>query len=248
MGNSLPITTTVTVYDSSGSTYKIHVYFIREGGDSTNKWLVSLTPDSYVEKGQTTTAEFVDSAGNKVIASLNVAEIQFDAWGNLVTDAGSDITSLLSLSGGLTAQNVNIDFSALTQYAGSTTINSSGNGNVAGTLSDIQIDSTGTITGLYTNGERLIEAQVAVAQFTNSAGLLKTGTSLYKISSNSGTPVINRAENLGVLITPGALEMSNVNIASEFADMIITQRGFQSNSKLITVGDEMIETAVNMKR
>ena len=89
---------------------------------------------------------------------------------------------------------------------------------------------------------------MAVAQFTNPAGLFKTGTSLYKISANSGAPVINKAENLGVVITPGALEMSNVSLANEFSDMIITQRGFQSNSKLITVGDEMLETAINMKR
>jgi len=87
-----------------------------------------------------------------------------------------------------------------------------------------------------------------VAHFNNSAGLFKTGTSLYKESANSGDPLLIKAGEFGVSIIPGTLEMSNVNIANEFADMIITQRGFQSNAKIITVGDEMIETAVNMKR
>ena len=117
-----------------------------------------------------------------------------------------------------------------------------------GTLKDIQIDSNGIITGEYTDGTRRTEAQVALAHFSNSAGLSKTGTSLYQESANSGTSVTIKAGEYGVVLTPGALEMSNVSIASEFADMIVTQRGFQSNAKIVTVGDEMIETAVNMKR
>ena len=87
-----------------------------------------------------------------------------------------------------------------------------------------------------------------MAQFTNASGLLKTGNSLYQESNNSGTANIKTAADLGVKITPSALEMSNVDIANEFSDMIVTQRGFQSNSKIITVGDEMLETMINMKR
>ncbi|MBR3622769.1 MAG: flagellar hook-basal body complex protein, partial [Selenomonadaceae bacterium] len=147
-----------------------------------------------------------------------------------------------------TTQNVALDFSELTQFSGSTTIGSISNGNTEGVLKEIQIDNTGVITGIYTNNVRRPEAQVALAHFTNAMGLTKTGTSLYRQSDNSGIPVINSATNFGITITPSALEMSNVDVANEFADMIITQRGFQSNSKVITVGDEMIETAINMKR
>ena len=120
--------------------------------------------------------------------------------------------------------------------------------NTGATLQDIQIDSSGIITGIYTNGLRRPEAQVAVAHFTNSAGLTKTGTNLYQESMNSGVSVINKADEFGVVITPGALEMSNVDIGTEFTDMIISQRGFQVNAKIISVGDEMIETAINTKR
>lgn len=82
----------------------------------------------------------------------------------------------------------------------------------------------------------------------NPAGLFKTGTSLYQESANSGTSMTICAGEYGVTITPGALEMSNVDVADEFANMIITQRGFQSNSKIITVGDEMVKTAIDMKQ
>lgn len=259
IGNSLPIATTVKVYDSLGATHEIPVYYIHEGelGDDgsvsySGKWLVSLTPDASVIKGQTTTSKFTDANGNEVTASFDVAEIQFDSSGNMLKT--SDTTGNLNITYNGTgankpdAQNVTIDFTELTQYAGSNTVRSAGNGNVAGTLNEIQIDSSGIITGIYTNGIRRPEAQVAVAHFANLPGLLKTGQNLYKESDNSGVPVINDAEKFGVTITAGALEMSNVDISNEFADMIITQRGFQSNSKIITVGDEMIETAINMKR
>lgn len=117
-----------------------------------------------------------------------------------------------------------------------------------GTLQSVELDASGIITGIYSNGARRPEAQVAVAHFDNSAGLVKKGTSLYQESDNSGAPTIIKAGDFGVTITPGELEMSNVDVAEEFSNMIITQRGFQSNSKIITVGDEMVKTAIDMKR
>ena len=140
------------------------------------------------------------------------------------------------------------NFTGLTQYSGSNSAYPTADGNVAGTLTSISVDTSGVITGTYTNGKNQFEAQVAVAQFTNSAGLTKTGNSLYAESNNSGPANIKTAPDLGLTITPSALEMSNVDLANEFSEMIITQRGFQANSKIINVGDEMLETLVNMKR
>ena len=116
------------------------------------------------------------------------------------------------------------------------------------TLQEIQLDSSGIIIGTYTNGLHRTEAQVAVAHFTNFAALTKIGANLYQENMNSGVSVIDKADEFGVVITPGALEMSNVDIGTEFTDMIISQRGFQANAKLISVGDEMIETAISTKR
>ena len=146
------------------------------------------------------------------------------------------------------ATNMSLDFNGVTQYAGMSTVNATADGNAAGTLSSISVDKSGVIVGTYTNGVKRSEAQVAIAQFTNASGLTKTGNSLYQESNNSGTANVKTASDLGVTITPSALEMSNVDIANEFSDMIITQRGFQSNSKIITVSDEMLETVINMKR
>lgn len=271
VGNSMPVTTTITVYDSLGATHEIPVYFIREGEvkdgvvNSIDQWLVSLSPDSTVKKGDTTTFSFVEDNGTETTVTLPVAEIQFTSSGKLVTNSTSNDapnttrTAELIFTGGSIGtpntnpgepqqQRVQIDFTGLTQFSGNNTINGTSDGNSAGTLKEIQIDSSGVITGIYTNGIRQAEAQVAVAQFTNATGLTKTGNSLYQESNNSGTANIKTASDLGVTITPSALEMSNVDVANEFADMIVTQRGFQSNSKIVTVGDEMLETVINMKR
>lgn len=114
----------------------------------------------------------------------------------------------------------------------------------------MDIDSAGVITGVYTNGVRRAEAQVAVAVFANPSGLTKLGGNLYQDSNNSNVKAVRgqTVESAGAKITPSSLEMSNVDLADQFSDMIITQRGFQSNSKIITVGDEMLETLINMKR
>ena len=92
------------------------------------------------------------------------------------------------------------------------------------------------------------EAQIAVAQFSNAAGLTKVGTTIYQQSNNSGEANVKTVSDFGFTLLSSALEMSNVDLANEFSDMIITQRGFQANSKVTTVSDEMLETLVNMKR
>ncbi len=179
-----------------------------------------------------------------------VSYIYFNEDGSLSSSAtsGSSITLTYSDGNGAAATTSAITFDGLTQYSGNSTAYPSADGNVAGVLQSVSVDTSGIITGTYTNGKRRFEAQVAIAQFTNASGLTKVGTSLYQASNNSGVANIKTAPDLGLTITPSALEMSNVDLANEFAEMITTQRGFQSNSKVITVGDEMLETLVNMKR
>lgn len=119
----------------------------------------------------------------------------------------------------------------------------------AGDLTNISIDTRGVITGFFTNGVSRALAQIALAQFTNPSGLLRTGDNIYETSANSGTPVLGFA---GVSsrssITPGALENSNVDLSQEFTNMIIAQRGFQANARVITTSDEMLNELVNMRR
>ena len=250
-GTSLPITTTATIYDSLGEKHEATVFFTKMGvetasdGRATSKWVVSLDLD-HTTGGAVSTQTSTDTNGIKTTLTMPVGELVFNSSGAYVSGSGN--LQLTLTNGAGSQQTISVSLSNLTQYASGNTLAGTGDGNAAGTLSSVSIDSSGIITGTYTNGVKQAEAQVAVAQFKNASGLTKMGSSLYQESNNSGTVEFNTASVLGVTITPSALEMSNVDIANEFSDMIITQRGFQSNSKIITVGDEMLETLINMKR
>ncbi len=232
-----PSVTTVTVYDSLGGSHDIPVIFTKSA-EKENTWSLSLP-------GGGNSYSYTESDGTTTNVTLDSSELRFSESGTYVDGSGS---LSLQYGNGAFEQMVSLSLSDLTQYVGSSTINAHADGHAAGTLSSVSIDSSGIITGTYTNGVRQAEAQVAIAQFNNPSGLTKTGDSLYQESNNSGTANIKTAADLGVTITPAALEMSNVDIANEFTDMIITQRGFQGNSKIITVSDEMLETLINLKR
>ena len=229
------VTTTVTAYDSLGSAHSIPVLLTKSGD---NTWSLSL-------KGGSNAASITESDGTNTSVTLTSSDLVFNSSGEYVSGSG---TLTCSYTNGAADQTVALNLVGLTQYAGNSTVNATTDGHAAGTLSSVSIDSSGIITGTYTNGVKQNEAQVAVAQFTNASGLEKTGNSLYQQSNNSGTANVKTASDLGVKITPSALEMSNVDIADQFTDMIVTQRGFQSNSKIITVDDELLETVINMKR
>ena len=242
LNNSKPKTTIATIYDSLGNAHNVTIYMTKTEVNSTNgnKWTISLDPAG--TKKQTIT----ESDGTTTTVNMNDLELQFDVNGGLKTGSG---TATLTLTNGAgTNQSVNLTFDDVTQYAGSSTAFATTDGNAAGTLKSVSIDSNGVITGTYTNGLNVQEAQVAIAQFNNASGLTKTGNSLYTESNNSGTPNIGTISDLGCTVTPSSLEMSNVDMASELTDMIVTQRGYQSNSKIITVSDELLETLINMKR
>ncbi|MBQ9377272.1 MAG: flagellar hook protein FlgE [Schwartzia sp.] len=238
---SLPIVTTLSVYDSLGSVHDVSVYFTLTSA-ADDKWEVALSN----AKGYEQTINEPDGSTTTVSIGA-VKELKFQSTG--AYDSGDGTLTLTLTNGSASGQEVTLDLSGLTQYSSGSTISGKADGNAAGTLASVSIDRTGTITGTYTNGEKQIEAQVALQRFTNPGGLTKIGDSLYEESNNSGkSGEPNTAEAIGAKLTPAALELSNVDVANEFTDMIVTQRGFQSNSKVITVSDEMLETIVNMKR
>jgi len=122
-------------------------------------------------------------------------------------------------------------------------------GNSAGVIENFTISSNGEVVGIYTNGEREVLATVGLADFDNPSGLLKVGGNMFSETVNSGIPKFGKpaSGSMGSL-TPGALEMSNVDLSAEFTDMITTQRGFQANSRVITTSDEILQELVNLKR
>lgn len=157
-------------------------------------------------------------------------------------------------------ENIDIDFTGTKWFdnGGSSTIGmdkgdvdgKTGTGKKLGGMIGVFVDTNGKIYGSYDNGNNILLGQIAVAQFANAMGLEKVGDNCYTTTLNSG-----EFDGIGVDITagggtmsPGMLEMSNVDLSSEFTEMITTQRGFQANSRIITVSDTLLEELINLKR
>ncbi len=137
-----------------------------------------------------------------------------------------------------------------TQFGGSTSINAiNQNGSATGTLQSVSVGQDGTVVGAYSNGQVRPIAQVALATFSNAEGLERVGGSAFRSSINSGLAQIGLAGSGGRgLMAPGTLEMSNVDLAEEFTQLIRAQRGFQANSRVVTASDELLQEIVNLKR
>ena len=156
-------------------------------------------------------------------------------------------------------EEIEVDFSELTMYAnsGKTTLegqkggyDGAGRGRAAGSMSGCTVDTTGKIYGIYDNGDQKLLGQVVVANFANVSGLEAIGNSMFAETLNSGE-FDGIGEDISVSggsLKVGVLEMSNVDLAAQFTDMITTQRGFQANSRIITTSDTMLEELINLKR
>lgn len=144
---------------------------------------------------------------------------------------------------------IDVDLSLITQHDGESTARVSQDGHGQGQLKSYNVDSNGSINGVYNNGEIRELARVALASFANPAGLMQQGGTMFKESINSGVADIGKSGDPGLgTIAPSSLEMSNVDLSEEFTDMIVTQRGFQANSRIITTSDEMLQELMNLKR
>ena len=155
--------------------------------------------------------------------------------------------------------DITIDFSASSNVnnEGTSTVSATsgdkdgyGAGRKLGDMTGVSIQNNGMIYATYDNGQSKLLGQIAVASFANASGLAKEGDNLYSATQNSG-----QFDGIGIDITAdggymttGELEMSNVDLSAELTGMIVTQRGFQANSRIITVSDSMLEELVNLKR
>jgi flagellar hook protein FlgE len=146
--------------------------------------------------------------------------------------------------------DVNIDFTNITQFGTPNSITAGQqDGYAPGVLQSFSISQTGVVSGIYSNGSTRDVAQIALCSFRNPAGLLKNGDSMYLDSANSGIPQIGESmTGSRGSISAGTLEMSNVDLSTEFTNMIIAQRGFQANSKTIQTAADMLTTLVNLIR
>jgi flagellar hook protein FlgE len=201
-----------------------------------------------------------DVQGNKVNLSAKFTFVTANQWTVDLTDSiGNtggpytlDFTNGATpvLSGGPAAVNgVAVDLTGVTSFAGLSTITATKqDGSAVGTIQSFTISPDGVLVGTFSNGLKQPLAQLAVASFANPAGLEKGGTSNYRSTPNSGIAQLGTAASGGRgLIQQGALEMSNVDLAQEFTNLIIAERGFQANSRVITTSDELLQDLVNIK-
>lgn len=228
----------VKVVDSTGFTHEIQ--FIAQKIDN-DKWSIGyIVPDG-------------DNYTYKSIQGLE--EVQFDSDGTLSSGAIVDNIEFLltdispNYEGNAAPLVIDLDFSALTQYGSSNSLAvGSIDGNTEGFLEGFDVSQTGEIFGIYTNGNVQLLGQIALAHFSNPEGLTKAGNNLYQVSNNSGVANVGLpGEDAGTIIG-GSLEMSNVDLAEEFTEMIVAQRGFQANTRIITTSDEILQELVNLKR
>ena len=155
------------------------------------------------------------------------------------------------------AGHMTIDFSTVTNYntSGSSTIKavkgdkkSLNTGRAVGEMNGVNVSTDGQIFATYSNGQTKLLGQIASAEFANASGLAKEGDNLYSSTLNSGEATIQDITTDGGYMNTGVLEMSNVDLSREFTEMITTQRGFQANSRIITVSDTLLEELTNLKR
>ncbi|HUX32325.1 MAG TPA: flagellar hook protein FlgE [Gemmatimonadaceae bacterium] len=232
------VDTTITTYDSLGNQHDLKVTAWKTAPDEWD-WQVDPTNLNY------DTTQPSSFGGGKFI---------FNSDGTLDTTA-STIPDITFTPPGADAMDIKLDagsgtVNGLSDFSGSTTaVLSNQDGFTAGTLENFSIDRTGLITGAFTNGVMQPLGQIVLADFNNPGGLLRSGDNMYTATGNSGTAVLGLPlQGSQSMLTSGALEDSNVDLATEFTNMIVAERGFQANSRVITTSDQMLQEVVNLKQ
>lgn len=257
------------IYDSFGNEHMLSVSFRRVVGNP-NQWEATVVIDqdnadyTQTRVGLGTT----DGVGNTFL-------VNFDNYGALqsVTDTAGNVTnpegqvvlqtsfavadSNVDEQGNPYRQTLNINLGTIGSFKDTITQSASKSttkafyqdGYTMGYLDNFKIDSSGIITGVYSNGTNRTIGQIAMATFANDRGLEKAGDNTYVESNNSGMARIGESGVAGKgSLMAGALEMSNVDLSEQMTDMIVTQRGFQSNAKTIQTADTLLETVLSLKR
>jgi flagellar hook protein FlgE len=224
--NAVPVTT--TVYDSFGNAVPVTLTFTKTAG--TDSWQVVPT----------TTATGVTISGTSTVA--------FNGSGMVATGGTLALSITYPAGGPASPQAVALDMSQVTQLASTSSLSSNTDGSSAGTLTTFTVGQAGDITGVYSNGYKQPLGQIALASFQNPSGLMKAGGNLFQSSPNSGVANIGTPNSAGRgQIATGFLEGSNVDLAQQFTNMIMAERGFQANSRVITTSDEILQDLVNIK-
>ena len=230
----------ISLYDSLGSAHLVTLTYTKT---ASNTWTYTATvPSSQI------------SGGTGTNTTVGSGQLTFDSTGAL-TSAGTATLSVGPLTDGAAALNATWNMqdatggSLLTQTASAAgTSATTQDGYAAGTLSTFSVLTDGTVQATFTNGQNRAIGQVAVASFANPEGLSLSGNNLYTVSSASGAAVIGTAGTGGRgTIKGSSVEASNVDVATEFAKMIVAQRSYEANAKAITAFDQVEQATIAMK-
>ena len=234
--------TPLSVYDSLGVSHILTFQFTKTG---PNNWSYNATIPA------------AELGGTGPAVSVATGNITFDGNGKLTSPAAA-ITGITVAGLADGASDINLTWNLydknnnplLTQVASaSTTATTFQDGYATGTLLNFNVGSDGVISGTFTNGKTSPVAQITLARFANQQGLQREGSNNYIASLASGDAVVGIPGDGGRgKLTGGALEQSNVDIATEFSKMIVAQRGFQANAKVVTTFDEITQDTINLRR
>lgn len=198
----------------------------------------------------TVTANIDPSVGTMVDDTVGSLTFNEDGSFNFAGGLGTDDANLVVLFNGSSVnQTVSMDLSSLSHYASAYNVNVDQDGIPAGVITTVNVTTRGELMGIASNGRIVPVAQLAVANFDNVRGLVAEGDNYYTRGLASGEPMVGSGETGGRgQIIGGQLEQSNVDIAQEFTQLIIAQRGFSANARTITVSDEVLEELTNIVR
>ena len=229
----------ITVYDSLGTKQELKMVMWKTGANTWDWKFDDSNMDingNISEVAGTHPITFASDGSVDTTATSAMPQVKFTP-----NSGASDVTISLDLGTGT---------SGLSQFSGSSTaVMRDQDGYTNGTLQDFTIDTSGTIVGSFTNGITQILGQLQLADFNNPEGLARVGDNAYSVTANSGAAVLGYAgEGSTSSIASGYLEMSNVDLAQEFTDMIVAQRGFQANGRVITTTDQLMQELVDLKR
>lgn len=236
-----PFSTPIKVYDSLGAYHFLNFTFANTGPGA---WNYSITIP----------AADVGATGNPV--TVGSGSLAFDSNGNLTTPK-TDVTGITVANLADGASDLTFDWQLynngnglLTQVASSSSTSASDqNGAGSGSLVKFTIGSDGTITGSFGNGKTQALGQLALATFANNEGLQLEGNTDFSPTLASGQPVVGVPNTGGRgTLSGGALELSNVDIATEFANLIVAQRGFEANAKAVTTFDQITQDTIALKQ
>lgn len=262
MRASAGVTTSIDIYDKKGDPHRLSMIFWKTG---TNQWTASaavtgtdtpVTLDVPAGAGQANQQNTSSRINLRFSPDGKLIAVRDESSPDEINQGKLNVNFNYRVPADPTTRSISLNLGTsgiiegITQFSSpSTTKAVEQDGYAMGYMESFNIDNSGVITGIYSNGVKESVGQVALSVFNNPQGLTASGENLFEVSNNSGLANTGPASQAGRgKIVAGSLEMSNVDLSEQFTDMIVTQRGFQANSRTITTSDQMLQELLNLKR